>query len=293
MNKKRWEQLTFADDFLFGKLMVNPDICKGVLERILGIEIERIEYVERQKSLDIDYEAKSIRMDVYVKDGKGTVYNIEMQAANDDDLAKRSRYYQSIIDMELLDKGLPYEDLNQSFVIFICNFDLFGKGRHIYTFKNICAEDTYIHLKDETTKIFLNAKGKMDDASPELKAFLNYVNTGIPSDDAFVKRIDDEVKKARTNRKWRREYMKYHVNLMIAKKQGLAQGIKQGLEQGAILSQISQIRTNFTNDISPDIFSPILGVDISFANHVIELIINHPDWNDEQIYDALYTKPTE
>ena len=101
MNQKKWEQLTFADDFMFGKIMVNPDICKEVLERILNIKIERIEYIERQKSLDVDYEAKSIRMDVYVKDGKGTVYNIEMQAANDDDLAKRSRYYQSIIDMEL------------------------------------------------------------------------------------------------------------------------------------------------------------------------------------------------
>ena len=282
MNQKKWEQLTFADDFMFGKIMVNPDICKEVLERILNIKIERIEYIERQKSLDVDYEAKSIRMDVYVKDGKGTVYNIEMQAANDDDLAKRSRYYQSIIDMELLDKGLPYEELNQSFVIFICNFDLFGKGRHIYTFKNLCTEDTHVRLEDETTKIFLNAKGTLDDASPELKAFLNYVSTGIPSDDTFVKRLDEEVKKARTNRKWRREYMKYHVNMMIAK--------RQGLKQGDILRQISQIRTIHDKNLSMDMYIDIFDIDLSMIEQIQQFITQHPDWNDEQIYDALFSK---
>ena len=282
MNQKKWEQLTFADDFMFGKIMVNPDICKEVLERILNIKIERIEYIERQKSLDVDYEAKSIRMDVYVKDGKGTVYNIEMQAANDDDLAKRSRYYQSIIDMELLDKGLPYEELNQSFVIFICNFDLFGKGRHIYTFKNLCTEDTQVRLEDETTKIFLNAKGTLDDASPELKAFLNYVSTGVPSDDTFVKRLDEEVKKARTNRKWRREYMKYHVNMMIAK--------RQGLKQGDILRQISQIRTIHDKNLSMDMYIDIFDIDLSMIEQIQQFITQHPDWNDEQIYDALFSK---
>ncbi len=285
MNKKKWEQLTFADDFMFGKIMVNPDICKGVLERILGIEIERIEYVERQKSLDVDYDAKSIRMDVYVKDGKGTIYNIEMQAANDDDLAKRSRYYQSIIDMELLDKGLPYEELNQSFVIFICNFDLFGKGRHIYTFKNLCTEDTYIHLKDETTKIFLNAKGILDDANPELKAFLNYVSTGIPSDDTFIKRLDDEVKKARTNKKWRREYMKYHVNMMIAK--------KKGRKEGTILTQISQIRTIHEKKLPIDMLTDLFDIDDAQIKKICQLISLHPDWDDEQIYDALYSEQNE
>ncbi len=51
-----------------------------------------------------------------------------------------------------------------------------------------------------------------------------------------------------------------------------------------------KIRTNFAKNISPDIFSPILGVEVSFTNCVIALITSHPDWDDEQIYDALHTK---
>lgn len=58
--------------------------------------------------------------------------------------------------------NIAYKKLNRSYIIFICPFDLYGKGRHIYTFENICKEDNNILLGDETTKIFLNADGVMD-----------------------------------------------------------------------------------------------------------------------------------
>ena len=69
-----------------------------------------------------------------------------MQIANTNELPKRTRYYQSIIDLQLLDKGKHYKKLKQSYIIFICPFDLFGKGRHIYTFENTCKEDKDISL---------------------------------------------------------------------------------------------------------------------------------------------------
>ena len=89
---------------------------------------------------------------------------------------------------------------------FICWSDVFGRGRHIYTFKNVCQEDQEVFLGDGTEKIFLNANGQKDDVSPELKAFLDYV-AGRKSDDLFVKKLDQAVEQAKTNREWRREYM--------------------------------------------------------------------------------------
>ena len=62
------------------------------------MEIDHIEYPELQKSIDLDYDAKGVRLDVYVKDGNNTVYNIEMQAIDTKELPKRSRYYQSMTD---------------------------------------------------------------------------------------------------------------------------------------------------------------------------------------------------
>ena len=170
------------------------------------MNIERIEYPELQKSINMDMDARSVRLDVYVKDEKEVVYDIEMQVSYTKELPKRSRYYQSKIDLQIMDKGQLYDELKRSYVIFICPFDLSGKGRHIYTFENICKEDGSISMGDEAVKIFLNAKGTLDDVSDELKAFLDYV-AGKKPKDAYVERLEEAVKEAKKNREWRHEYM--------------------------------------------------------------------------------------
>ena len=53
--------------------------------------------------------------------------------------------------------------LKQSFVIFVCTFDPFHIGRHVYTVENRCVEDTNLLLNDATQKIILNTKGIFDD----------------------------------------------------------------------------------------------------------------------------------
>ena len=146
-----WEKLSISNDFLFGKVMQNPELCKELLQRILpDLEIDHIEYPELQKSIKPDIDAHSIRLDVYVKDEKEVVYDIEMQVSDTKELPKRSRYYQGMMDLKLIDKGQYYDELNQSYVIFICPFDVFGKGRHIYTFENICKEENRISMGDGT-----------------------------------------------------------------------------------------------------------------------------------------------
>lgn len=202
-----WEKLNIANDFIFSKIMQDSQLCKKLLQRILPkLKIDHIEYPETQKTIRPDIDAKSIRLDVYVTDSKCNVYDIEMQVATSEELPKRTRYYQSLMDMQLIDKGQLYKKLKPTYIIFICPFDRFGKGRHIYTFENICREDKDIRLEDGTTKIFLNAKGTMDDVSPELKAFLDYVAGKKPAD-PFVDELEEAVKNARKNREWRHEYM--------------------------------------------------------------------------------------
>ena len=58
--------------------------------------------------------------------------------------------------------------LRKSFVIFICAYDPFGKRRYAYTFENRCREDLSLALGDEATKIILNAKGRVEEASAEI-----------------------------------------------------------------------------------------------------------------------------
>ena len=78
----KWEELSISNDFLFGKVMQNPELCKELLQRILpDFKIDRIEYPELQKSINVDMDAHSVRLDVYVKDDRETVYDIEMQVS--------------------------------------------------------------------------------------------------------------------------------------------------------------------------------------------------------------------
>ena len=124
----RWEELSISNDFLFGKVMQDPELCKELLQRILpDLEIDHVEYPELQKSIRIDIDAKSVRLDVYVKDGKGTVYDIEMQVAGAEELPKRTRYYQSMIDLQMIDRGQSYKKLKPSYIIFICLSDVSGR----------------------------------------------------------------------------------------------------------------------------------------------------------------------
>lgn len=206
--------------------MSDPELCKELLQRILPeLMIDHVEYPDLQKEIRPDRDARSIRLDVYVRDGKGSVYDLEMQVGNTYELPKRARYYQGMIDLELINRGERYQKLNRSYIIFICQFDVFGRGRYRYTFENICKEDPSLSLGDETVKIFLNAKGRQGMVSGDLKNFLDYV-AGEKPEDLFTRRLDRAVRKAKKNRKWRREYM----TLWMRDQENIEKGIEQERE---------------------------------------------------------------
>ena len=140
---KKFEELTFSDHYMFEKVLQNKDICKELLERLLKIQIERLEYPEIEKTISPYYETRGVRLDVYVKDSD-KVFDIELQNFTDL-LGLRTRYYQSMIDADNLIKGEHYSDLPQSFIIFICTQDPFKQDLPIYTFQNFL--ELCIHYK--------------------------------------------------------------------------------------------------------------------------------------------------
>lgn len=79
----RWKSLTIANGFVSGKVMLDEDLCKEVLEAILSADIEKIEYVGRQDAIDVTEDGHGVRLDVYVRDARGTVCSVEMQAIKD------------------------------------------------------------------------------------------------------------------------------------------------------------------------------------------------------------------
>ena len=181
--------------------MRDKEICIALLERLLKLEIKDIVYLEEEKTINIEYAAKSIRLDVYVEEGN-RAFNLEMQATSQSDLPYRSRYYQGMIDLNCIEKGEDYDELKESYVIFICTFDPFGKGMAQYTFENLCKEDTGIPLNDGTRKIFFNAKNYAKAEDEDVREFLRYVN-GEKSENSFVQVIDNKVAKVKSSKEWR------------------------------------------------------------------------------------------
>lgn len=140
--KKNWDNVTIRDNFIFGKTMeMNPELCRQLLEKILNINIKSIAYPEREKVLEMRTDSKGIRVDVYVQDNQNRSYDIEMQVADSDDIAKRMRYYQGLIDLNKLKHGQHIRHL--------AKFTLFLYVRSI----NLTKADIFIHSESGVMRI--------------------------------------------------------------------------------------------------------------------------------------------
>ena len=130
------KDLNLTDRFLFDEVLEDPRMHQEILSIIFGKEIPLLNQSETEKELRVSPLFRTIRMDVFSMDEDAIIYNTEMQKQKKSDLAKRSRYYQAMVDTSLLEPGVPnYNCLNATFIIMILPFDLFGYGKYMYTFK--------------------------------------------------------------------------------------------------------------------------------------------------------------
>ncbi len=286
--RKKYEDLVITDDFMFGKVMRHPQRCRKLLEMLLGVKIREVVFLEDQEFLNPDYAAKGIRMDVYLEDAGNAVYNVEMQTENTGELPERSRYYQAVIDINLIKRGEDYAALKKSYVIFICTFDLFGAGRQIYHFENLCREDPAIRLDDGTEKIFLNTKGRKESkAAPEevgedLWNLLGYLEGAAPCD-AYTEELDKAVRTAREHREWRREYMKLEVMRWDMRREGRAEGrtevlisqLYRKIKKGKTLEEIAEDLEEEADKIKP----------------IYDMVVKYlPNYEPEKILEKLNDK---
>ena len=241
----KWSKLTLRNNFMFRLVMEKQELCKKLIECILGIKIKSISYMEHEKSFEANLRSKGIRLDLFVIDEDGVAYDIEMQMDNSykEFLGRRTRYYVSTMDNNALKKGERYSQLRKSYVIFICTFDPFGRGLAKYTFNAICNEDHSLVLDDGVTRVFINTEGDRHRISKELASFIGYISTGEVTDD-YTKDLDEEVRALRNDDGRERDYMTYMQTIMEHEDIAYSQGITQGISQANKAMAIKMLKAN-------------------------------------------------
>ena len=189
--KKVTIKYKFTDYRVFPIVMQDETICRQLLELILGKKIGIVRFddentfdeISMEKSLTKGAALKAVKLDVFATDELAW-YNVEMLCYVDKDLPKRSRMYQAEIDSDRLKGGQSYSELRDSYIIFICNYDPFGRGKAVYRFQYTENDEKDLYLEDGTYKIYLNT-ACAEEAIPEgMKNLFRYIrNMKVESGD--------------------------------------------------------------------------------------------------------------
>lgn len=222
-----FDRLGITDDLLFGTVFQDPNLCQGLIELLLGIQVEKIEFVERQGLLDAGPLSRAGIVDLLVRDAAGNEYDVEMQNVATPGIARRARRYLTLVDANMLDRGQRFEDAGDAIVIFICANDPFGRGWKRYDFMRTCAQDGQ-PMDDGTSIVFVNAAGTRGDYGDGFDAFLRYLSNDTVIESDYVRSVDDAVRGVRDNPQWRRYRMlwseKYRDEIADAMDEGRAEG---------------------------------------------------------------------
>ena len=167
---------------------------------------------------------------MYAKDEHRKHYNVEMQVRKKAALGKRSRYYQSQMDMEILLSGEDYAEIPDTYVIFLCDFDPFGEEKYRYTFAMKCQESEETNLEDGRVILFLNTHGKNESEVPkELVTFLKYVKADLAGseekfDDPYVEQLQKFIRRVKESREMEERFMIFEEMLKEERAEGRLEG---------------------------------------------------------------------
>ena len=249
-NKKSpsWEELTFANNFLFCKIMESePELCRQVLEILLHKKISRLRKPETERTMQESLNSKSVRFDVYTRDSRH-IFDIEIQTTSNRNLPKRARYYQSIIDLDNLSKGEKYSKLKDSYVIFLCLEPPFKKVKPVYYFENMCRDNPEIKLNDRAYKVFFNASEYDRMKNDDEKAFFRFL-LGQKADSELTKSLEKKVRFAKKNMKWRKQYMTWQQTIDEEKEIAFEEGRIDGASQKAIEDAENFLKEGISTEI--------------------------------------------
>ena len=288
---KALKDLNLVDRFLFDETMEIPELHQMTVSIILENEIELLDRVQTEKELRISPGLRSVRLDVVSMDNSGQIYYTEMQKKNTGNLVKRSRFYQSQMDVSLLEPGsVDFNMLNDTSLILIAPFDIFGRGLYRYTFEGVCRECPDLKLEDGATRIFINTKGtNRQDFSQEFLDFMEYLmhtsdQNAEKTSSERIKIMHKRIQEIRMSEERGVKYMQKWEERVYDRLEGKAEGkvirlveqIQKKCAKGKSLSQIADEVEEEEESIRR-YYDAVLSAPVKTAEEIVALLEEKTD----------------
>lgn len=251
-------QINLSDFALFLSVMKVKEAYEDVLSIILDETDLQLKEVKVEQVILNKSGKRAIRLDAWASDVRDRQFDMEMQNDTDgDDVRKRSRFYQSMIDTPVLKSGKQtrYKNLPSTVIIFITQEDIFGRDLARYTFGERCEEVPDLALEDGTCKIFLNMTSK--NGRPELVSLLQYMkyttldNEDVTKKDDRILDLDKIVREVKQSEEWEVVEMNiFEIGVERGKELGIEQGKALGHEEGrkdALRILVKSVEMNMKN----------------------------------------------
>ena len=231
------------DDIFFQKMAENREFCEEILRVIVGNPGLCVEYVDVQKNVK-NLQGRSVILDAFCKDSKGTHIDIEVQKANDDDHLRRVRYNSACLTVNITDTGEKFEKVPDVCVVLISKKDIFKRKRVVYHVDSMIRE-TGEKVDDGLKRIFVNTEVKDESRISRLM-------TLFTDDDAYD---DEQFPKTSERKRWFKKNPKGEEEMCdivreIAEAER-AEGIKEGIKEGkqAFVSTLKELGVTYSDTL--------------------------------------------
>ena len=163
---------------------------------------------------------RSVRFDILATDSTGAKINVEIQRADKGAGRKRARYNSSMMDATLLKKGDDFDNLPETWVVFITENDVIGKGLPLYPVER-CFLGTGERFEDGSHILYVNGAYRGDTPIGKLMHDFSCTNAA----DMYYTTLADRVRFFKESKEGILIMCKVMEDM---RKESLQEGIKEG-----------------------------------------------------------------
>ncbi len=273
---QRLRGFRLLDDDFMTKVFEDISCAELLLRIILNDEGIRVLEAHSQRGIK-NLQGRSVKLDILAVDSHNRVFNVEVQRSDRGAGAKRARYNSALIDANVTEPGDQYEDLNETFVIFITENDVMKAGLPIYHIDRVVRETGNL-FEDEEHIIYVNSQIKDETKLGRLMHDFSCTD----AKDMYNKVLADRVRYFKEDERG--------VEIMCREMEIMRnQAHEEGIEKGRIMQLIKQVCVKMQKFSSAEeVANDLVEQDVPLIQKIMNVAPDFaPDYNVNDIYNAL------